>query len=413
MKLRHLLFPLSLAICGLANAQDDGGVPLLTLEERQAIDAQADEFNRSIMPTLATAAKSTVRVWSGTHRLAYGTVVGDGNRVLTKWSELSRARGDLRIEAAGSELRAVRVLGVYAEHDLALLEIDGAPLPAVEWAAEEPGLGRFLAAPQPDGRLAAFGIVAVTTRNLRESDQAYLGVLGETGRSGSGVRVTGVQHGSGAAAAGIRNGDIIRAIEDREISGIYELRNALNGIGPGDTIRIALERNGKPLTLEVLVGSRPEVPRFPGERIQQMDRMGGPISQVRDGFPAVIESDMRLQPNQVGGPVVDLNGKVVGITLARAGRTRSFVMPGNAIQAMLETAPADPAAAPQNRVAVNRPNGRHQGIHEPSPDEAPRAMPVPEAEQGIAPDPERLSRHLSDMQRLLEMMWQEMDTLDP
>jgi hypothetical protein len=40
-------------------------------------------------------------------------------------------------------------------------------------------------------------------------------------------------------------------------------------------------------------------------------------------------------------------------------------------------------------------------------------MPVPEAEEGIAPDPERLGRHLSDMQRLLEMMWQEMETLEP
>jgi S1-C subfamily serine protease len=412
MKIRHIFFPLSLAFCGLANAQGDGGVPLLTLEEKQAIDDQADEFNRAIMPALATAANSTVRVWSGTRRLAYGTVVGNGDRVLTKWSELSRARGDLRVEAVGSELRAVQLLGVYAEHDLALLAIEGTPLPAVQWAAEEPGLGRFLAAPQPDGRLAAFGVVAVTTRNLRESDQAYLGVLGESGHGGSGVRVTGVKHGSGAAVAGIRMGDIIRTIEGREISGIFELRNALNGIGPGDNIRIELERNGSPLTLEVPVGSRPEVPRFPGARIQQMDRMGGPISQVRDGFPSAIESDMRLQPNQVGGPVVDLNGRVVGITLARAGRTRSFVMPANAIQAMLETPPGNPAS-PQTRVAVSPNDDRHQGIHEPAPDSPPRAMPVPEPDGGNAPDTERLGRHLSDMQRLLEMMWQEMDTLEP
>jgi hypothetical protein len=52
---------------------------LLRPEERRAVEAQTDEFNaRSTV--LAEAAKSTVRVWSGKRRLAYGTVIGDGNR---------------------------------------------------------------------------------------------------------------------------------------------------------------------------------------------------------------------------------------------------------------------------------------------------------------------------------------------
>lgn len=389
----------------MAVAQRDNGVPLLTLEEKQAIDSQSDAFNRAFEPLLTTAAQSTVRIWSGTRRLAYGTVVGNGDRILTKWSELARSRGELRVEATGRELRTVEIVGVYAEHDLVLLAMDGEPLTPVNWAEEEPGIGRFLAAPQPDGRMAAFGVVAVSARNLRESDQAYLGVRGETGEGAAGVRITSVQHGSGAAEAGLRTNDIIRSIEGREVNGIYELRNALNGIGPGDTIRIEIERAGETFARDVLMGARPEIPRFPGGRIQQMDRMGGPISQVRDRFPAAIESDMRPQPNQIGGPVVNLAGDVVGITLARAGRTRSFVMPAAAVIAMLESDPEPPENA-NTRVAANR----HEGIHSPAP---PRAIPAPQPQHGTPPDAERLGRHLSDMQRLLELMVEELEELEP
>ena len=76
---------------GLRMAQDD--IPLLRPDERAAVDAQTEEFNQSLVPALTDAAKSTVRVWSGNRRLAYGTVIGDGNRILTKWSEVAAGEG--------------------------------------------------------------------------------------------------------------------------------------------------------------------------------------------------------------------------------------------------------------------------------------------------------------------------------
>ena len=77
----------------VAVAQDD--IPMLRPEERQAVDTQTDEFNQALTPILKTAAKSTVRVWAGNRRLAYGTVIGDGHKILTKWSEVARAAGNL------------------------------------------------------------------------------------------------------------------------------------------------------------------------------------------------------------------------------------------------------------------------------------------------------------------------------
>jgi hypothetical protein len=404
MKPRYLIPFVVFAMAATAFAQRNPAVPLLTPEEKLAVDAQTAAFNEALEPLLADAARSTVRVWSGNRRLAYGTVVGDGSRVVTKWSEIGRARGDLRIEAADSELRGVRVAGVYANEDLVLLELLGEPLHAISWYREEPGLGMFLAAPQPDGRPAAFGVVAVPARNLRETDQAFLGVMGDAGHDGDGVRIERVVEDSGAAAAGLLPGDVIRRVGGREVNGLFELRNSLNGVPPGEALELLVERNGETTTREVVLGGRPELPRFPGARLQQMERMGGPISRMRDRFPVAIETDMRPLPNQVGGPVVDSRGRPVGITLARAGRTRSYVMPAAALDDLLSTAAADPVEAAEQLAAANS-GERHEGIH------VPRAMPAPGGGGGNAPGPERLGRHLSDMQRLLDLMHEEMEAL--
>jgi serine protease Do len=63
--------------------------------------------------------------------------------------------------------------------------------------------------------------------------------------------------------------------------------------------------------------------------------MGGPISLRRTNFPNVLQHDTVLQPEQCGGPVVDLDGNVVGINIARAGRVESYAVPAETILALL------------------------------------------------------------------------------
>ena len=99
-------FLLAYLLAGSLGAQQLQDIPLLRPEERQTIDGEADEFSQALTPTLATAAKSTVRVWAGKRRLAYGTVVADGHKVLTKFSEVARAAGSLRVDNGDGEVRA-------------------------------------------------------------------------------------------------------------------------------------------------------------------------------------------------------------------------------------------------------------------------------------------------------------------
>lgn len=392
------IFPVlcALILHHIAAAQDD--IPLLRPEEQQAVEAQTDEFNRALQPALTEAAASTVRVWSGKRRLAYGTVIAE-NRILTKWSEVAAAP-NLRVEGAGGAVLAATLSGVYEDDDLAVLETTGGSLKPVRWSLETPALGSFLAAPQPDGRPAAFGVVSVLERNLRETDTAFLGVIGTLDFDGPGVRVEQVSPDSGAAAAGIKPGDVILKVGDRVISGLMELKNSLVGVNPGSKVTIRVSSGGKARDAEVLLGNRPDLPNFPGQRLQQMERMGGPISRVRDSFTRVIQSDMRPRPDQVGGPVADLQGRVIGVTLARADRTRSFIMPAAAVQKLLETAPRDPSLAQFSK-----------------PEEEPalpvRGMGAPRR-GGMRPGSEEmLRRHLTEMQRLMDFMREEMNNLEP
>ena len=388
-------FLLICALPNLATAQDE--IPLLRPEERAVVDAQSEALNATLKTKLATAAQSTVRVWSGKKRLAYGTVIGDGRQVLTKWSEVANAASSLVVDGPNREAHDAKIIGVYEEEDLAILEINGEALRPIAWSNEKPALGAFLVAPQPDGRSAAFGVVSVLERNLRETDLAFLGIGSDMEHKGPGVKVSEVQPNTGAAAAGLKQGDIVLMVKERPISGLMELKSALTGTQPGETVPLRVRTNGGEKTISVTLSKRPELPKIYNPRLEQMERMGGKISRIRDSFTQVLQSDMRPSPDQIGGPVVDLEGRVIGITVARADRTRSFIMPSAAVVKMLANTPKDPSIAkvrePEKQVIARAPKS-----------DAPQ---LPKA-----PSPKRMREHLSEMERLMEFMREEMRTLE-
>ena len=388
-------FLLICALPNLATAQDE--IPLLRPEERAVVDAQSEALNATLKTKLATAAQSTVRVWSGEKRLAYGTVIGDGRQVLTKWSEVANAASSLVVDGPNREAHDAKIIGVYEEEDLAILEINGEALRPIAWSNEKPALGAFLVAPQPDGRSAAFGVVSVLERNLRETDLAFLGIGSDMEHKGQGVKVSDVQPNTGAAAAGLKEGDIVLMVKERPISGLMELKSALTGTKPGETVPLRVRTRGDEKTISVTLSKRPELPKIYNPRLEQMERMGGKISRIRDSFTQVLQSDMRPSPDQIGGPVVDLEGRVIGITVARADRTRSFIMPSAAVVKILANTPKDPSIAkvrePEKQVIARAPKS-----------DAPQ---LPKA-----PSPQRMREHLSEMERLMEFMREEMRSLE-
>jgi S1-C subfamily serine protease len=74
--------------------------------------------------------------------------------------------------------------------------------------------------------------------------------------SGEGVRLSGVNPGSPAETAGLRQGDIVTAINDRTVNSLKEYADALRALAPGDAVRIRFLRDGAPHTVDTRVVER-------------------------------------------------------------------------------------------------------------------------------------------------------------
>jgi S1-C subfamily serine protease len=392
-----LAFPLS-----VSGQEDD--IPLLTPEEEAAVQSQTTEIFKLLGPIGQDAASSVVSIGAAAPRQnCYGAVIGDGNHVLTKWSEVVDRRKPLRVIDSAGTSRLAKIEGVYEGEDLAVLSIEGSALPVVKWSTQpQPTLGHFLVAVRPDGKAAGFGVVSVMERSLRDSNQAYLGLKGDIGYSGIGAKVVTIEPNTGAAAAGLMIGDVILKVGDRQISGLRELRNSLNDKKPGDRVAILYTRNGEESTIEILLGGRPHLEQPFNQRLKQMEQMGGEVSRVRDGFSRVIQTDMQIKPEQCGGPILDLKGNIIGLSVARSDRTRSFIISSAEISELLKHPATDPTLA---KVATTQ-DGPMAEV-DPRQQRTPPAMP-PLDEKGVL----RMRRNMKDMQRLMERMQQEMEGLD-
>lgn len=278
--------------------------------------------------TVSEVRASTVRILSGGDQAALGTVVDPGGRILTKASEIGT---DLScVLADGRELPA-RLLGMDDESDLALLAVDTS-LPAVQWSDRTLRPGLWLATPGLDELPVAVGVL---------SREAHVRPLGSTPRVELGIRlrrsrrraeVARVEVGSPAAKAGLEVGDVIVWMDEDRIRSSWTYYRILRRYEPGDEILFAIDRNGRELerAIEVRKSEDRRGPRNPQEPLW------GPLSEVRAGFPEVLQHDTVLRPNQCGGPLVDLSGKAVGINIARAGRSETLALPKQVVLEVIE-----------------------------------------------------------------------------
>lgn len=75
---------------------------------------------------------------------------------------------------------------------------------------------------------------------------------------GVGAMVMNVDKAGPSAAAGIRQGDVIVAVNDQKLSVVRALSRTLGPASVGTVVDVALRRGGEPASFKVTVGERPE-----------------------------------------------------------------------------------------------------------------------------------------------------------
>jgi serine protease Do len=181
----------------------------------------------------------------------------------------------------------------------------------------------------------AVGVVSVGTRNVPKNSEprlpppnsGYLGIRPIL--KDNAVKILQILPDGGAAKAGLKTQDIIVAIAGKTISDVDSLLDTLQAFKPGDEVEIRVRRGEEELDVKAKLARRPQ------SRSDMQNNLGSELSKRRTGFPTILQHDSVLRPSDCGGPLVDLDGKTVGINIARAGRTESYAIPSEVVQSLI------------------------------------------------------------------------------
>lgn len=293
---------------------------------------------REFAPLVDRSRQSTVKIYKGDEVRVLGTVVAQEGLIVTKASEI-RNNQDLAVQLPNKEIVPAELIEVNEENDLALLWVHQFDLTPITWApGSDLPIGSLLASSGTVSLPLTIGTVSLGLRNLLESKKGFLGISMEAAKDGSGLFVVDVLDGTGAQDAGLRRGDLIQAIDGAAMVTTHALSNTVSESEPGDVVVLQVVREEETMMVEVTLGDKDSGMGFQmpmHEQLDQTARMGGRVSRRRSGYPAAIQHDMLLKPNQCGGPLVNIDGNAVGVNIARASRVKSYAIPSEVIQEWL------------------------------------------------------------------------------
>jgi len=329
--MKHLLY-LSVALFAIA---------LSPLDRVQGQQTRSPQMVKVFREVVAKSAQSTVRVTVGDREAALGIVVSPDGWILTKHSELKSGKITCKL-ANGKTLDAVLV-GFDVPHDLAMLKVDADDLMPVEWTDSKVSkAGHWVASAGLDAEVVAIGVISVPTREVKGAKFTPPTGTGSGGYLGlaldlefAGVKVQEVFPDTPAQKAGLKADDQILTLNGERVKSVDEFLGLLAKNNPGDDVKLKIHRDDNNQDIKVTLGTRP-MSKGGKSRGDVQNNMGSKLSDRRAGFPIILQHDSVIKPNDCGGPLVNLEGKVLGINIARAGRTESYAIPSEVVRPLLE-----------------------------------------------------------------------------
>ena len=300
------------------------------------------------------ARSCTVQIIYGTgYKVAIGTLVNDEGLVVTKHSELDTAKagGTLRISMPGAKRYNRGKLVAYdSATDLAFIATDLTRKPDYTWAETDkiaPATWVVAGVAGSDTRpYVRAGITSATARAIPKTG-AVIGILmGTEVSEKKGVPVREVTPKGPSEKAGMKNGDVILSIEGEAVNSTEELKKAVGKHDAGETITVVVQRKQEQKTLKITLGYRELV--FASMKSRN-DKLSGKVSVRRTGFEKVIQHEVTLAPSEMGGPLLDLKGRLLGINIARRNRVEFFALPVSLIQKVIKAKTAEIAKASKDK----------------------------------------------------------------
>jgi len=276
-------------------------------------------------PQRAVLQTSSAVILDGRLEVNYGVVISPEGHILTKASELEGIK-DFSVTVERTNYQNVEILATDPVWDVALLKVEAEGLVPVDYAPTSAvPHGSWVVANGVTSRSRRRALAGIVSANSRPIPAAGGLALGVVIRIEEGAVVVGeVVEGGGAAAAGMQAGDVMLSIDGRPIGKIEDIAETLEDRQAGDVVEVQCRRGDEEITAEVLLAAKGEM--FT-ENINRNDMMSGDFSRRRSGFPRVIQHDILGSSRVTGGPLLDLDGRCIGMNIARANRAESFAIP--------------------------------------------------------------------------------------
>jgi serine protease Do len=271
---------------------------------------------RTFQDVIRNSPQSVVTILDEADRaIAQGTIAESDGWIVTMGSTLP---ANPRCRLPDARVVAAQVVGMEPAFDLALLKVQVTDLPTVRWAEKPPPVaGTMVAAVGMSEIPLAIGIVSVLQRDLPGPFPVRIARRAATRPAVSGKPTTEgflVESVWGDAYdAGIQLGSVILTIAGREVRNDQDLLDVCRGHVEGERVPVCLLRHDHRQNLILRLAAEPK-----------------PFA----GYPSLFEHDAPLAGDQCGGPIVDLAGDAVGITLHR-DQYGCMAIPGDCVKHLL------------------------------------------------------------------------------
>lgn len=283
------------------------------------------ESSDALAPLRDDASAATARIVDAKGKpVITGTWLGKDGYLVTKASEVPHLE-KARLRWPDGRLTAIREVRREATFDLVLAQsIDTAEVKAAEPAPSRTlTFGQWLAAPAQGGKRFCIGVLSAQKREIKGWGAAMGVRMDDKGTTKNGVRITGIAEDGPAALAGLQVDDVLLSLAGEKIGKYQRVHEIMTKRQPGEEIEVSYQRNGKEAKASIRLASRTKVlANWEGE-----DFANGGVSIRTDNFAQVLQHDLPLGPQDMGGPLLNLEGQVVGINIARVDRVTTFALP--------------------------------------------------------------------------------------
>lgn len=294
--------------------------------------AQSQEYKKTFAALTAPLSTSVITIVNGSIPVALGTVVDQDGLAVCKASTLPSLP---RCRLPNGRVVEAAIVGADKSFDLAVLRIPPESVRPIAWLERDsPSVGRIILPVGSKGQPLSIGIVSVAVRHLVNPRQpgydlplrvkaerpSIFGAIDEQ----QGEFVVRTVFGP-AKVAGILPNDRLISIAGQHITSDDDAAKAVDEKQSGDLVSLVISRDKKAFAFEV--------PLLPAVEIGSWNR-----TWRCDDFPIALEYSPPVETTECGGPIIDLSGRVVGITVGQSNPANGWAIPADPVKRIIHMA---------------------------------------------------------------------------